>query len=152
MSSHTETRSTERQLYPRPPLPITKANPRIKELNPAHLPPIKYQQINTNGIMTIVARIKIPTDKGQTFLLRRLDTGAFSLTTMFRAAFSGANAENQLSGTWISPDIAQSLAKGYGISPRLVDALAKAEVNPTLFPSSRNEFAERQPQGCYLVG
>jgi hypothetical protein len=83
---------------------------------------------------------------GHAFILRRLDTGAISLTTMFRAAFptasdvqekvestwvranyelEGANKSGKarFAGTWVSEDTAKQLAPAYLLQSILVPLL-----------------------------
>ncbi|KAI0077923.1 hypothetical protein K474DRAFT_1661168 [Panus rudis PR-1116 ss-1] len=137
---------------PRPPLPLAKVNPAIKAIDPAKPPPVKFQEIVRDGSSTIVARIKVQTPNGHAFILRRLDTGAISLTTMFRAAFPTADDEEEkaelswvkqtydtsgsnksgkarFAGTWVSTDIALSIAESYFLTPLIVP-LAEAEPDP----------------------
>ena len=88
------------------------------------------------------------------FILRRLDTGAISSTTMFRAAFpnanddaeraeamwikahwdvSGANKQGaaRFAGTWVPQNIALELAEDYHLSPLIVP-LADASPDPSV--------------------
>ncbi|KAJ3482932.1 hypothetical protein NLI96_g6644 [Meripilus lineatus] len=136
----------------RPPLPVEHANPHIKQLDPSKPPPVKFQEIMRDGQATVVGRIKIPTPNGHAFILRRLDTGAISLTTMFRAAFptateeaekaetswvkssydtAGANKSGKarFAGTWVSCDVALSLADGYSLAP-IVNSLVESSPDP----------------------
>ncbi|KAF8206429.1 hypothetical protein K438DRAFT_1917797 [Mycena galopus ATCC 62051] len=77
----------------RPPLPIKYQNNGIKDVE---APLVKYQTfiavLNCQGNDILVGRLKVdtPTPSGHAFILRRFDTGAVSLTTMFRAAFPNA--------------------------------------------------------------
>ncbi|KAF8071738.1 hypothetical protein FPV67DRAFT_1667206 [Lyophyllum atratum] len=144
---------------PRPPLPVRHANPHIAvTLNSGTLPPVKYQILNCQGQDILVGRLKIetPTPTGHAFILRRFDTGAVSLTTMFRAAFpnapdieernelqwvkdtynlSGNNGGPQnpsvtrLAGTWVSPELAQTLGDTYGLGD-LTNAVVEATPDP----------------------
>ncbi|TCD61123.1 hypothetical protein EIP91_009019, partial [Steccherinum ochraceum] len=145
---------------PRPDLPAQSANPHLDVVDRA--PPVKFQEIMRDGHATIVGRVKIVTPSGHAFILRRLDTGAISLTTMFRAAFpsasdeaekveatwvranfdiSGANrsGRSRFAGTWISPEVAKYLAKDYRLGP-IIDALSDANPDPTVVyrKSTRN--------------
>ncbi|KAJ3484474.1 hypothetical protein NLJ89_g11976 [Agrocybe chaxingu] len=89
----------------RPPLPLRSANPHIKDhLNAPSLPPVKYQILHCQGKEILVGRLKIetPTESGHAFILRRFDTGAVSLTTMFRAAFPNASDyEEKVEIQWV---------------------------------------------------
>ncbi|KAI0833517.1 hypothetical protein BC628DRAFT_1414292 [Trametes gibbosa] len=146
---------------PRPPLPQDHANPHIRQIDALKPPAVKFQEIVRDGQSTIVGRIKIPTPTGHAFILRRLDTGAISLTTMFRAAYptasdeaergetnwvkmsfdtSGANKSGKarFAGTWVTPDIALYLADNYALHD-IIPALAAAVPDPnTTFRRARN--------------
>ena len=98
---------------------------------------------------------------GHAFILRRLDTGAISVTTMFRAAFptateeaekaetnwiklsfdtSGANksGKSRFAGTWVTPDVALYLADNYCLQA-IIPSLAAAVPDPnTTFRRSKN--------------
>ncbi|KAF8149840.1 hypothetical protein B0H34DRAFT_785148 [Crassisporium funariophilum] len=165
----------------RPPLPVRSANPFIKDhLSAPHLPPVKYQILNCQGKDILVGRLKIETptvrlpffqsslmisadnfgsflqDSGHAFILRRFDTGAVSLTTMYRAAFPSATDHEEkleiawvkdtydlggnngstkdahitrLAGTWVSPDTALELGKAYALGT-LIDAVVEAKPDP----------------------
>ncbi|GJJ08557.1 hypothetical protein Clacol_002775 [Clathrus columnatus] len=144
---------------PRPTLPTRHANPRFTEIH-AKIPPVKFQEILREGQSIIVGRLKIatPTHPGHAFILRRYDTGAISLTTMFKAAFptapeeyekaeaawiranydiSGANGSAgtdglpklRLNGTWIKADLAKHIASAYGLEPILM-SLIEAQPDP----------------------
>lgn len=90
---------------------------------------------------------------GHSFILRRLDTGAISVTTMFRAAFptaseeaeknetnwikhsfdlSGANKSGKarFAGTWVTPDVALYLADSYSLG-HVIPSLAAAVPDPS---------------------
>ncbi|KAF9069245.1 hypothetical protein BDP27DRAFT_1325867 [Rhodocollybia butyracea] len=127
----------------RPPLPLHFANNNIKNiLASGNLPPVKYQILNCQGQDILVGRLKIETStgSGHAFILRRYDTGAVSLTTMFRAAFPKADDQSEkdevqwvkenfdltgnngsskdtaitrLAGTWVSPEVARELGHSY---------------------------------------
>ncbi|KAI0359831.1 hypothetical protein OH77DRAFT_870999 [Trametes cingulata] len=146
---------------PRPPLPLDHANPHIRHIDASKPPAVKFQEIVRDGQSTIVGRIKIPTPNGHAFILRRLDTGAISLTTMFRAAFptasdeaekgetnwvrmsfdtSGANKSGKarFAGTWVTPEVALYLAENYSLGA-IIPALAAAVPDPnTTFRRARN--------------
>ncbi|OSD06603.1 hypothetical protein PYCCODRAFT_1360769 [Trametes coccinea BRFM310] len=145
----------------RPPLPTQHANPHIRHLDASKPPTVKFQEIMRDGQSTVVGRVKIPTPNGHAFILRRLDTGAISQTTMFRAAFpmaseeaekaetswvktafdtSGANKSGKarFAGTWVTPDVALYLAESYELSS-IIPALAAAVPDPnTTFRRARN--------------
>ncbi|KAI0091185.1 hypothetical protein BDY19DRAFT_934311 [Irpex rosettiformis] len=138
----------------RPPLPFEHLNPYVKTLDPAKVPPVKFQEIIRDGQATVVARMKVSTPSNHAFILRRLDTGAISSTTMFRAAFpsatdeaeraeavwikshwnvSGANKQGtaRFAGTWVTQDVALELARDYHLSP-LIQPLAMAAPDPNI--------------------
>jgi hypothetical protein len=143
---------------PRPALPYKNANPHIKQIDNGTLPPVKYQILNCQGKDILVGRMKIltPTQSGHAFILRRFDTGAISLTTMFRAAFPSASEQEEkretawvkdnydltgnngsskehsiirLAGTWVSPDVAVELGAAYSLGD-IIPAVAKATPDP----------------------
>ncbi|KAI0065094.1 hypothetical protein BV25DRAFT_1989350 [Artomyces pyxidatus] len=137
---------------PRPPLPLEHVNPHIKKLDATNLPAVKFQEIIREGQSTIVARMKVPTPSGHAFILRRLDTGAISLTTMFRAAFPTASEEQEkeesawikanhdlsssnragkarFAGTWVSAEVAQELAGDYSLEA-ILSPLTDATPDP----------------------
>ncbi|CDO68950.1 hypothetical protein BN946_scf185000.g93 [Trametes cinnabarina] len=146
---------------PRPALPREHANPHIRQLDASKPPTVKFQEIMRDGQSTVVGRVKIPTPTGHAFILRRLDTGAISQTTMFRAAFptasdeaekaettwvkmafdtSGANKSGKarFAGTWVNPDVALYLAESYELGG-IIPALAAAVPDPnTTFRRARN--------------
>ncbi|KAJ3573648.1 hypothetical protein NP233_g2298 [Leucocoprinus birnbaumii] len=143
----------------RPQLPVKYANPRIQNIIEAHPPPqVKYQKLNCQGKEILVGRLKVetPTENGHAFILRRYDTGAVSLTTMFRAAFplaseeaeraellwvkenhdlSGTNGSSReshitrLAGTWVAPELAIELGDQYAIGP-LISIVVNATPDP----------------------
>ncbi|KAI0034545.1 hypothetical protein K488DRAFT_45201 [Vararia minispora EC-137] len=136
---------------PRPGLPTHCRNPHIKELG-ANLPTVKFQEIVRDGQSTVVARMKVPTPNGHAFILRRLDTGAVSLTTMFRAAFPLASEAHEkeesawvkanydvpgtnglgitrFAGTWVSEDTALELAPSYLLQD-ILSPLLEARPDP----------------------
>ncbi|KAI0250286.1 hypothetical protein BJV78DRAFT_1221049 [Lactifluus subvellereus] len=137
---------------PRPPLPLEHLNPHIKTLDTSNLPNVKFQEIIREGQSTIVARMKVPTPAGHAFILRRLDTGAISLTTMFRAAFPTASDESERSeanwvkanydhsggnragkarfaGTWVTTDVAITIADDYSLG-KIITPLTDAKPDP----------------------
>ncbi|KAJ7274392.1 hypothetical protein B0H12DRAFT_396127 [Mycena haematopus] len=140
---------------PRPPLPVRYQNPNIKDIDP---PLVKYQILNCQGNDILVGRLKVDTatGSGHAFILRRFDTGAVSLTTMFRAAFPGApeDAEKRevqwvkdsydltgnngssrdtnitrLAGTWVSPVVALELGQQYSLG-QLIQSVVNATPDP----------------------
>ncbi|KAF9820908.1 hypothetical protein IEO21_01135 [Rhodonia placenta] len=154
----------------RPLLPLEHANPHIRHVDPAKPPPVKFQEIVRDGQATIVGRLKIQTPNGHAFILRRLDTGAVSLTTMFRAAFpnaseeaerteaawvktnydiSGANkaGRSRFAGTWVNPEVAVQLAEEYGLST-VIPILAKAEPDPNIVYRRSSRAQAATPTGA----
>ncbi|KAJ6619708.1 hypothetical protein B0H10DRAFT_2163793 [Mycena sp. CBHHK59/15] len=150
----------------RPPLPVRHENTHIKDLlKSGPLPPVKYQILNFQGNDILVGRMKIdtPTPSGHAFILRRFDTGAVSLTTMFRAAFPNApdDAEKRevqwvkdtydltgnngsskdtsitrLAGTW-------ELGKEYSLG-NLIQAVVQAQPDPTAnYRRSGNKYGQK---------
>ncbi|KAF9450348.1 hypothetical protein P691DRAFT_810537 [Macrolepiota fuliginosa MF-IS2] len=143
----------------RPQLPVKYANPKIKRIVELNSPPqVKYQMLSCQGREILVGRLKVetPTENGHAFILRRFDTGAVSLTTMFRAAFplasdmeeraelqwvkdnhdlSGNNGSNKeshitrLAGTWVSPTLAVELGDQYALAP-LIKIVVDAQPDP----------------------
>ncbi|KZT22358.1 hypothetical protein NEOLEDRAFT_1157775 [Neolentinus lepideus HHB14362 ss-1] len=134
---------------PRSPLPLQHANSHIKFIEAGKLPEVKFQELEKEGQKVIIGRLKIPTPGGHAFILRRYDTGAISLTTMFRAAFPAATDEDEkaetswvkanydvgtnkdayrvrLAGTWVAAPVALAVADAYGLD-RIVPLLAEAE-------------------------
>jgi hypothetical protein len=109
-----------------------------------------------------VGRMKIPTPGGHAFILRRLDTNAISLTTMFRATYpqatedaekaeinwiknnyelSGANKTGRarFAGTWAGIDVALNIADTYSIS-HLLPSLINAVPDPAqIYSKSRGK-------------
>ncbi|PFH52955.1 hypothetical protein AMATHDRAFT_73780 [Amanita thiersii Skay4041] len=151
----------------RPPLPTHYANPHLPiTTQSTNLPLVKYQILNCQGQDILVGRLKIATPtvchgpfhpSGHAFILRRFDTGAVSVTTMFRAAFpntseheervetqwikdtfdlSGNNgsirdqAIARLAGTWVSPALAVQLGHEYGLGP-LINTIVAAQPDPS---------------------
>ena len=114
-----------------------------------------------------VGRMKIPTPGGHAFILRRLDTNAISLTTMFRATYpqatedaekaeinwiknnyelSGANKTGRarFAGTWAGIDVALNVADTYSIS-HLLPSLINAVPDPTQIYSKSRGKSVTQP-------
>ncbi|THV03232.1 hypothetical protein K435DRAFT_775115 [Dendrothele bispora CBS 962.96] len=146
-------------MSPRPPLPSQYANPHIKAtIDSGNLPPVKYQILHCKGQDILVGRMKIetPTPSGHAFILRRYDTGAISLTTMFRAAFpnasdadestevqwvkdtydlTGTNGNSRetsitrLAGTWVTPKLALELGRAYKLG-ELITSVVDANPDP----------------------
>ncbi|KIJ67058.1 hypothetical protein HYDPIDRAFT_174312 [Hydnomerulius pinastri MD-312] len=126
----------------RPELPLRHQNPHIKSLDLSKLPPVKYQSLDRDGHEVLVGRMKIPTPNGHAFILRRFDTGAISLTTMFRAAFPNADeAEERKETQWLKESFDLSGNNGSAKEPHIV-RLAGTWVSPSI--ALRPEFAE-----CY---
>ncbi|KAG7089621.1 hypothetical protein E1B28_011287 [Marasmius oreades] len=142
----------------RPPLPTRHANQYIKNIRT--LPPVKYQVLNCQGNDILVGRMKIdtPTSTGHAFILRRFDTNAISLTTMFRAAFPNASDQEEkdevqwvkdaydltgnngsskdtsitrLAGTWVSPRVALELGKAYMLGD-IITTVVQAQPDPSI--------------------
>jgi len=118
---------------------------------------VKYQLLDRDGQQVLVGRMKIPTPgNGHAFILRRFDTNAISLTTMYRAAFPGASEQDErretawvkenhellgnngstkephiirLAGTWVDPDLAVQFADTYALGD-IIALMAKAEPDP----------------------
>ena len=114
-----------------------------------------------------VGRMKIPTPGGHAFILRRLDTNAISLTTMFRATYpqasedaekaeigwiknnyelSGANKTGRarFAGTWAGIDVALNVADTYSIS-HLLPSLINAVPDPAQIYSKSRGKSVTQP-------
>ncbi|KIJ08088.1 hypothetical protein PAXINDRAFT_18752 [Paxillus involutus ATCC 200175] len=129
----------------RPELPHRHQNPHIKSVDLSKLPPLKYQSLDRDGHEVLVGRMKIPTPSGHAFILRRYDTGAISLTTMFRAAFPSASEIDERKETqWAKENYNLSGNNGSGKEPHIV-RLAGTWISPAvaLLP----EFAERYRLG-----
>ncbi|KAF9236260.1 hypothetical protein BU15DRAFT_50306 [Melanogaster broomeanus] len=125
----------------RPELPHKHLNPHIQSLDLTKLPPVKYQSLDRDGHEVLVGRMKIPTPSGHAFILRRYDTGAISLTTMFRAAFPTASElEERKETQWAKENHDLAGNNGSGKDPHIV-RLAGTWISPSvaLLP----EFAER---------
>ncbi|KAF8604216.1 hypothetical protein BDV93DRAFT_606231 [Ceratobasidium sp. AG-I] len=144
------TKFTPKTVTPRPPLPSHAFNPLIASMDKTDPAPVKFQVITREGQDIVVGRVKIPTPNGNhAFILRRFDTGAISLSTMFRASFptagdeaekidsnwvksnydlTGANGGGKLrlAGTWVPPALAVHLAPSYSLG-QVVFPLAEAQ-------------------------
>ncbi|ORY27161.1 hypothetical protein BCR39DRAFT_538607 [Naematelia encephala] len=146
------------QIRNRPRLPEEKRNPHLRAL-PEDATLVKFQTIVREGKEIVVGRIKVPTPgtNAHAFILRRYDTNAISLTTMYKVAFPGATEEDErremdwvkssydtsntngghgcdavrLAGQWVSRHLAIHLAPAYGIDA-LVAALARACPDPNV--------------------
>ncbi|KAL1406896.1 hypothetical protein Q8F55_006308 [Vanrija albida] len=142
----------------RPRLPEAKRNPNLRNL-PEDATLVKFQTIVREGQEIVVGRIKVPTPgpNQHAFILRRYDTQAISLTTMFKVSFPGATEDEEkkemewvrssydtrntnggrdcdavrLAGQWVSRHLAIHLAPAYGIS-NLVTALSRAVPDPSV--------------------
>ncbi|KAG8747295.1 hypothetical protein FRC10_001474 [Ceratobasidium sp. 414] len=143
------TKFTPKTTTPRPPLPSHAFNPLIASMDKTDPVPVKFQVITREGQDIVVGRVKIPTPNGNhAFILRRFDTGAISLSTMFRASFPSAGDEAEkidsnwvkanydltgangggklrLAGTWVPPALAVHLAPSYSLT-QVVFPLAEA--------------------------
>jgi len=116
---------------------------------------VKFQTIVREEREIVVGRLKVqtllPPPAEHAFILRRYDTGAISVTTMYKAAFPSATPEEEeremkwikssfdmngmngsrtcnavkLAGNWIPPTLATHLAPAYKLSP-WIDAMARA--------------------------
>ncbi|KAI0049738.1 6-phosphofructokinase [Auriscalpium vulgare] len=133
---------------------VARTQPHLPSVSASTIPAVKFQEIIREGQSTIVARMKVPTPSGHAFILRRLDTGAISLTTMFRAAFPTASEESEreeaawvkanydlsgtnkagkarFAGTWVGPGVAQEIADAYSLTP-ILEPLTSAEPDPNM--------------------
>ncbi|KII89936.1 hypothetical protein PLICRDRAFT_91077 [Plicaturopsis crispa FD-325 SS-3] len=141
----------------RPSLPVKLFNHIINTVEAAHvLPEMKYQTLRRDEQDILVGRVKIPTPNGHAFILRRFDTGAISLTTMFRAAYpkasqaaetremewakqtydiEGNNGSQEypdvvrLAGTWVDTDTAKIFADAYSL-PNVIGVMIAAQPDP----------------------
>lgn len=140
----------------RPELPIRHQNPHLKSIDLSKLPPVKYQALDRDGHEVLVGRLKIPTPTGHAFIIRRYDTGAVSLTTMFRAAFPTASEADErketqyvkemynlagnngsarepqivrLAGTWVPPDTAVHFGVVYNLLD-IINMIVEAQPDP----------------------
>ncbi|KAJ7158786.1 hypothetical protein C8R46DRAFT_1224704 [Mycena filopes] len=141
----------------RPPLPVRHHNNLLKDVDTRTVV-VKYQILNCQGNDILVGRLKVdtPTPSGHAFILRRFDTGAVSLTTLFRAAFptapedaekrevqwvkdsydlTGNNGSSKdagitrLAGTWVSPTVAVELGSAYSLGD-LIHSIVNAKPDP----------------------
>ncbi|WWD15950.1 hypothetical protein CI109_100374 [Kwoniella shandongensis] len=80
----------------RPRLPEDKRNALLRNL-PEDVNIVKFQTIVREGKEIVIGRIKVPTpgSSAHAFILRRYDTNAISLTTMYKCAFPGASEEEE---------------------------------------------------------
>ncbi|KAI6003382.1 hypothetical protein EDC04DRAFT_2786378 [Pisolithus marmoratus] len=147
-------------MHQRPELPTRQLNPILKSFELSKLPAVKYQSLDRDGHEVLVGRLKVPTQGGHAFILRRYDTGAISLTTMFRAAFPTATEAEErketqwvketydlagnngsarephivrLAGTWVSPSIAllPEIAECYNLAD-IIAQVANANPDPNI--------------------
>lgn len=105
---------------------------------------------------------------GHAFILRRLDTGAISLTTMFRAAFPTASDESErieanwvkanfdnsagsrsgkarFAGTWVSNEVAIGIASDYSLAD-IISPLTDAKPDPnTEYRKSSRALQQQTP-------
>ncbi|CAK9779826.1 hypothetical protein CC85DRAFT_266840 [Cutaneotrichosporon oleaginosum] len=144
----------------RPRLPEPRRNPYLRRL-PEDATLVKFQTIVREGKEIIIGRIKVQTPERtgaqHAFILRRYDTDAVSLTTMFKVAFPGSTDEEErremdwvrssydtsgtngsrdcntvrLAGQWVSRHLAIHLAPAYNLT-ELVMALCKAAPDPNI--------------------
>ncbi|GMK56997.1 hypothetical protein CspeluHIS016_0308370 [Cutaneotrichosporon spelunceum] len=144
----------------RPRLPEERRNVNLHRL-PEDATIVKFQTIVREGKEIIIGRIKVQTPvttgTAHAFILRRYDTDAVSLTTMFKVAFPGSSEEEEkremdwirssydttgtngsrdcdtvrLAGQWVSRHLAIHLAPAYNLS-ELVMALCKAAPDPNV--------------------
>lgn len=112
----------------------------------------------SSSCLTYRQRVSFPKQpSGHAFILRRFDTGAISLTTMFRAAYPNATEQEEkrevnwvkenhdlsgnngsgrephitrLAGTWVGPDLATDLANEYDLSA-VIDVVVRAQPDPS---------------------
>jgi len=91
-------------VYDLTPTPQIQNRPRLPELRNTHLSHlpddvtiVKFQTIVREAREIVVGRIKVPTpgNNPHAFILRRYDTDAISLTTMYKVAFPGATEEDE---------------------------------------------------------
>ncbi|KAI9638127.1 uncharacterized protein MKK02DRAFT_31620 [Dioszegia hungarica] len=152
----------------RPKLPEEKRNAYLGELNEDSCI-VKFQTIVRENREIVVGRIKVPTpNNSHAFILRRYDTDAISLTTMYKVAFPGASEEEErremewvrssfdtrnmnggrdctavrLAGQWVSRHLAIHIAPAYGLM-ELITALARAHPDPNVAyrKSQRSQIA-----------
>ncbi|KAH7106435.1 hypothetical protein BKA62DRAFT_747595 [Auriculariales sp. MPI-PUGE-AT-0066] len=138
----------------RPALPLAHAN-QFLQLQAGPPPSVKFQVITRESQDIVVGRVKIETPGSHAFILRRFDTGALSLKTMFRAAFPEASEDAEksetayiknayeppgtngapsgrlrLAGTWITPQCAEAIAPEYNLR-EWISALIHADPDLT---------------------
>lgn len=144
------------QAFTRPRLPEEKRNKHLGDLSDDTYA-VKFQTIVRDSKEIVVGRIKVPTPGAHShaFILRRFDTNAVSLTTMFKVAFPGATEQEEtremdwvrnsfdtrntnggrncdavrLAGQWVSRHLAVYLAPSYHLTD-LIDSLARAVPDP----------------------
>ncbi|OCF35481.1 hypothetical protein I316_03033 [Kwoniella heveanensis BCC8398] len=156
----------------RPRLPEDKRNALLTSL-PEDVKIVKFQTIVREGKEIVVGRIKVPTpgSTSHAFILRRYDTNAISLTTMYKVAFPGASDEDEkremewvkssfdtrgtnggrgsevvrLAGQWVSRHLAIHLAPAYNLA-ELIAALARAVPDPNVAyrKSQRSQVASEE--------
>ncbi|BEI81146.1 hypothetical protein CcaverHIS002_0203060 [Cutaneotrichosporon cavernicola] len=144
----------------RPRLPEERRNVNLHRL-PDDATIVKFQTIVREDKEIIIGRIKVQTPAAtgtaHAFILRRYDTDAVSLTTMFKVAFPASTDEEEkremdwvrssydttgtngsrdcdtvrLAGQWVSRHLAIHLAPAYNLS-ELVMALCKAAPDPNV--------------------
>ncbi|KAK6902996.1 hypothetical protein I203_108257 [Kwoniella mangroviensis CBS 8507] len=156
----------------RPRLPEERRNPLLTSL-PEDVKIVKFQTIVREGKEIVVGRIKVPTPgtSSHAFILRRYDTNAISLTTMYKVAFPGATDEDEkremdwvkssfdtrgtnggrgsdvvrLAGQWVSRHLAIHLAGAYNLQ-ELIASLARAIPDPNVAyrKSQRSQAASEE--------
>ncbi|WVW83033.1 hypothetical protein I302_105050 [Kwoniella bestiolae CBS 10118] len=156
----------------RPRVPEEKRNPLLINLAD-DVKIVKFQTIVREGKEIVVGRIKVPTPgtSSHAFILRRYDTNAISLTTMYKVAFPGATDEDEkremdwvkssfdtrgtnggrgsdvvrLAGQWVSRHLAIHLAPAYNLSD-LIASLARAIPDPNVAyrKSQRSQAASEE--------
>ncbi|GHJ89909.1 hypothetical protein NliqN6_6311 [Naganishia liquefaciens] len=164
----------------RPALPLRARNVWLSEgTSPTAMDPdalvVKFQTIVRDGKEIIVGRLKVPTrlpaPLEHAFILRRYDTGAISVTTMYKAAFPSATAEDEeremkwikssfdmsgmngsrtcnavkLAGNWAPLNLARHLAPAYKLEA-WVEAMctARPEVGVAYRKSQRSQRAAEE--------
>ncbi|WWC69409.1 uncharacterized protein I206_103348 [Kwoniella pini CBS 10737] len=170
--------------YDLTPLPHTENRPRLPEehRNPLltnltdDIKIVKFQTIVRESKEIVVGRIKVPTPgtASHAFILRRYDTNAISLTTMYKVAFPTATDEDEkremdwvkssfetrgtnggrgsdvvrLAGQWVSRHLAIHLAPAYNLAD-LIAALARAVPDPNVAyrKSQRSQAASEEMAG-----
>ncbi|KAJ9112256.1 hypothetical protein QFC22_006340 [Naganishia vaughanmartiniae] len=114
---------------------------------------VKFQTIVRDGKEIIVGRLKVPTyltgPLEHAFILRRYDTGAISVTTMFKAAFPSATAEDEeREMKWIKSaplSLAKHLGPAYKLEP-WIEAMcaARPETGVAYRKSQRSQRAAEE--------